>query len=327
VRAPVPGPDKKTIHPYDPADASKPQAINVEDLCTFALARWATVPEARAALAGMQLAWPRETYKARATGHVPWAGPAPCHLALFHHRRGPGGASSSRSGTASPKSWTTGDGVFTHEPFLQEHWAYMDDWDARMRANPAGVYPSVAAVPVPELAEEQGGSVFAAGGGGHGSGSETMFLPLPGDYSGPSRYTRLAMVKKYATEKACWTNESVIAQGEKEELNPAYVVDGQPAANQALLAALQVTNTAYLPRGLSDHGSAGAPIIEWTPLSTLRDHKARHFYIRAANSPVFHRYDLGAIDFSKVGGGSGVSNSPLVTPGTPWFVEAAPATA
>ena len=188
------------------------------------------------------------------------------------------------------------DGVFTNEPFIQEQQKHLDDFEKAMLSNDKGNYPSTKAIMVPEL-EEGGPSVFAAGGGGKDgeeSGDGALFVPFPGDYSGPSRYTRLALVKKYGTDKACWSNDSMIAPGKPEKLNPvrirkavfffffvvfffstenwrrklttfelqnfsqnkkqAYVAGKLPDTNQALLAAMQVTNTVMLPRGVSDHG-------------------------------------------------------------------------
>ena len=68
------------------------------------------------------------------------------------------------------------------------------------------------------------------------------------------------------------------------------------------------------------NSSAGKEIIEWTPFSTLRDHRNAVFYIRAANSPVFKKVDLNNLDFGKLGK-SGIRREPLSTPEKSWWED------
>lgn len=207
-------------------------------------------------------------------------------------------------------------GVFTNEPFIQEQQKHFEDFEKKMLANDKDTYPSTKAIMVPEL--EHGPSVFAPGADAEDG---PKFIPFPGDYSGPSRYTRLALVKKYGTEAACWTNDSLIAKGKKEPLNPAFIQGKLPDTNQALLAAMGITNTVYLPRGVSDHGTTGKEVVEWTPFSALRDHRNDVYYVRAANSPIFKKFDLKKLDWGKIGK-SGFKREPLTTPEKTWWETA-----
>lgn len=303
------------IKEYDPDDEIRKDAINFEDLCTYALARFDSAPDfAKTVNDTTQLVTPAKMYekwaRAMAQGKsdsVPW------HMSITD-RKGRGVIVQIRNGTTEVVD--NRDGVFTNEPFMQEQQKHLDAFEEAMLSNEAKTFPSTKAVMVPEL--EHGPSVFAPGADAEDA---PKFIPFPGDYSGPSRYTRLALVKKYGTEAACWTNNSLIAKGKKEDLNPAYVGGKLPDTNQALLAALGVTNTVYLPRGVSDHGTTGKEIIEWTPLSTLRDHRNDVFYIRAANSPIFKKFDLKKLEWGKLGK-SGIKREALTTPQKMWWETA-----
>jgi len=68
-----------------------------------------------------------------------------------------------------------------------------------------------------------------------------------GDYSGRSRWTRLAMVKQVALGQ-CWNNRSIIWD-EYEVLNPGYVTPQMPKSNPTIMAVMGMLNTVYLPRG------------------------------------------------------------------------------
>lgn len=73
-------------------------------------------------------------------------------------------------------------------------------------------------------------------------------LPLvAGNFSSPSRFTRMAMLKTAAVG-TCWPTE---AGGEVQQLSPGTVPDGYPAASPTLLAVMGIIQSVYLPRGKS----------------------------------------------------------------------------
>jgi penicillin V acylase-like amidase (Ntn superfamily) len=301
------------ISKYNPDDKKKPDALNYEDMCTFALSRFDSAPALKKYInegGNLQLVFPSEIYgawaKVMAQGR---AAVPPWHFSITD-RKGRGIIVQVRDGQV--QALDNKYGVFANEPFLQENEKNTDEFEKKMLSNPPDVYPSVKAVMVPELS---GPSVFAAG-----ADKDIQFLPLPGDYSGPSRFTRMALTLKYATQPTCWDATSMLNKNEKETLNPAFVPSGgAPRTNQALLAVMGITNQVYLPRGMNDHGQAGFA-GEWTPLQALRDHASGAYYLRTANSPLFRQYDMKKINWANTGK-SGIVTVPLTTPGETWFVR------
>ena len=296
---------------YDPQNKAKPDALNYEDLCTFALARFDSTPALKRYIEGnLQLAFPAAIYGKWARLMAQGLADAPPWHFSITDAKGRGIIVQARDGQVQVLD--NKYGVFTNEPFYEEQEKKVAEFERQMLSNPADVFPSVKTVHVPEI--EGGPSIFAAG-----AKNPIGYLPLPGDYSGPSRFTRMALTLKYATKPTCWDATSMLDKKEKETLNPAYVPAGLPKTNEALLAVLGVTNQVYLPRGLTDHGKAGAA-GEWTPFSTLRDHRLKAFYVRTANSPLFRQYHLKMINWTNTGK-RGIVTVPLTTPGETWFVK------
>lgn len=75
-------------------------------------------------------------------------------------------------------------------------------------------------------------------------------FPLPGDDSGPSRFTRLALTKE-AAQSECWRNTSLIFPKLYETLSPGYILKGFPASNPTIMTVMGILNTVYLPRGMT----------------------------------------------------------------------------
>jgi penicillin V acylase-like amidase (Ntn superfamily) len=298
---------------YDAGDKAKPDALNIEDLCAFALARFDSAPALQRYIEGnLALVYPTAIYEkwSRLMAQGARADVPPFWYSIID-AEGRGIVVQVRDGVVQvlPNEY----GAWTNEPFMQEHEKYLEEFEKKMFENPPDVFPSVKAVPVPEL-EEGGPSVFDAGSDG-----KEIYLPLPGGYSGPERFTRMALTLKYATNASCWNDDSLMAKGQKEKLNPAYVAPGLPTSNQALLAVAGISNQVYLPRGMSDHGKAGSG-TEWTPFSALRDHTSKAYYIRAANSPLYRQYNFKEINWVNAGA-QGIVTVPLTTPGETWFVK------
>jgi penicillin V acylase-like amidase (Ntn superfamily) len=297
---------------YNKDDKAKPDALNIEDLCTFALARFDSAQRLADYIKGnLALVYPDGIYDKWAKAMAQGKATVPPFWYSIIDAEGRGIIVQVRDGVV--EVLPNKHGAWTNEPFMQDHEKYLEDFEKKMFENPPDVFPSVKYEPVPELAEG-GPSVFDAGSEGN-----QIYLPLPGGYSGPERFARMALTLKYATNASCWTDDSLIAKGQKEKLNPAYVAPGLPRTNQALLAVAGISNQVYLPRGMSDHGKAGSA-SEWTPISALRDHTSKAYYIRAANSPLYRRYDFKTINWANTGA-NGILSVPLTTPGETWFVE------
>lgn len=299
----------RVIPTYDPQNKAKPDALNVEDMCAFALARFDSAPALKRYIEQrLQLTHPGEIYGEWATLMAQGRHNAPPEHFSITDAKGRGIVVQVRDGQVQVLD--NQYGVFTNEPFLQEQEANVTAFERAMLSNPADVYPSVKRVTVPELKDAQEIKELEEG--------KIKFLPLPGDFSSPSRFTRMALTLKYGTRPTCWNSTSIL-DGTQEPLNPAYVPAGAPPHNQALLAIMGITNEGYLPRGLDDHGMAGSA-AEWTPFASLRDHTSRAFFLRTANSPLYRQYDLKTIDWTNTGK-SGFLTVPLTTPGETWFVK------
>lgn len=289
---------------YDAADKSKPDALNIEDMCAFALARFDSAPALQEYIRGnLALVYPVEIYGEWARAMTEGKHDVPPFHYSITDASGRGVVVQVRDGVV--QALDSKYGVFTNEPFLQEQEKNVEEFERQMLSNPAGVYPSVKSVP--ELAAEKG------------SDKPAVFLPLPGDYSGLSRFTRMALTLKYATAPTCWSADSLIEKGQTEKLNPAYIAPGLPHTNQALLAAMGITNQGYLPRGVDDDGLLDSA-VEWTPFSTVRDHNLKTYYLRVANSPLYRAYDMPTINWANAGEG-GIVTAPLTTPEQTWFVK------
>ncbi|KAF8061948.1 hypothetical protein HT031_004208 [Scenedesmus sp. PABB004] len=128
--------------------------------------------------------------------------------------------------------------VTFHDATRQHHAEYR----RKMFANPKGVAPPVRDLGATDVVDA--------------ATTQHLFWPVPGDYSGPSRFTRLALVKEAALGE-CWRNTSALFPKLYETANPDYVWKGAPASNPTLLTVLGIINTVYLPNGIDDSGGRG----------------------------------------------------------------------
>ena len=151
----------------------------------------------------------------------------------------------------------------THLINQQEQYKNYNKW-VKSHGLRSEVSPLPWAVPLPPASPATKKS-----SGGNGAAGP-RFWPLPGDYSRPSRFTRLAMLRTAALNN-CW-NDTSFYFNDSEPLSPGFVPEGFPKNNPSLLAVMGVLNTAYLPRGVDDDGNNGARPVEFTPTSMLRDH-------------------------------------------------------
>lgn len=88
-----------------------------------------------------------------------------------------------------------------------------------------------------------------------------LYTPLAGDYSSPSRFTRMAMVRAAALA-TCWPT---VAGNESQLLSPGTLPGRQyPQHSPALLAVLGITQTVYLPRGEQLTSAQLSPSVQQT---------------------------------------------------------------
>jgi hypothetical protein len=213
-------------------------------------------------------------------------------------------------------------GVFANSNLYKENVAATEKWLDKLYSNPKGTYPSI----------KDGGAQFRASSepAEKGERRAVTFWAMPGDYSSPSRFTRLAMLLN-ATAATCYSDKSVVVKGKVETTNPAFVPPGLPATNPSLLSVVQVINAAYLPRGQDDGGLA-FDAEEFTPLSMLRDHGragdangagavAPVFYYRTGSNMQYKAIDLGKVEWQKLGP-KGVRRAPATFSPQPWFTPA-----
>ncbi|MCX6281723.1 MAG: linear amide C-N hydrolase [Bacteroidetes bacterium] len=108
---------------------------------------------------------------------------------------------------------------------------------------------------------------------GHGDG----MIGLPGDYSPPSRFVRLAMFEKYTTI--------------------------QPDAASNLLLCEHVINTFTIPFGVIVDKDAKGNVVssESTQWVTFRDITNRILYFKTYDNPTLRKIDLKNIDFGQKG--------------------------
>ncbi len=105
---------------------------------------------------------------------------------------------------------------------------------------------------------------------GHGDG----MLGIPGDYTPPSRFVRLAMFEKFVTQ--------------------------QPDAASNLNLCQHVINTFSIPFGIIVDKDANGNIVsnESTQWVTFRDLTNRQFYFKTYENPTLRKIDLTKLDFS-----------------------------
>uniref|UniRef100_A0A383VDA6 Choloylglycine hydrolase/NAAA C-terminal domain-containing protein n=1 Tax=Tetradesmus obliquus TaxID=3088 RepID=A0A383VDA6_TETOB len=296
--------ETKAINGYS-KDSSKIDAINFMNLGGWALAWYSTVEQLKEALANTQVVWDPE-YDAFGKAISNGLAKVPTLHLVFHDS----------SGASLVVQWRDGKmevldnplGVFANDPLLQDNYKHFEGYRKDMFSNPAGVHPSV------KQAASHGDSKGLLGAS---KGPKPYFWSVPGDYSGPSRFTRLALMKG-AADSECWSAKSLLFPQLFETLSPAYVFKGAPAANQAMLAVMGILNTVYLPRGVSDTGTRGpSGMPEFTLYTTIRDHDNKVFYYRTANNPVYKAIDFNKIDWAGMKGA--VQHSYMVFAEDPWF--------
>lgn len=144
-------------------------------------------------------------------------------------------------------------GIMTNSPSLPWHYTNLRQYLGIEVANP---------IPV-----KFGGFTFSPTG--HGDG----MIGLPGDYSPPSRFVRLAMFEKFA--------------------------DRQPDALSNLNLCQHVINTFTIPFGvIVDRDASGRTVSsESTQWVTFRDATNRVFYFKTYDNPDLRRVDLKKMDF------------------------------
>eukprot|EP00878_Enallax_costatus_P041992 GHUV01048937.1.p1 GENE.GHUV01048937.1~~GHUV01048937.1.p1 ORF type:complete len:296 (+),score=64.01 GHUV01048937.1:336-1223(+) len=278
--------ETKVLPAYD-AQSTKIAAINFIDLPAFLLARYATVAEVEKDLLDeLQVVW-SPTYNA--LGRMISAGTQdapPLHVTV-HDRTGASLVIQYRDGKMEVLRNPLG--VFTNQPLLQEQLQHYQDWMAAHNYT-TDTKPK---------------------------GDQWV---MPGDYSSQSRFIRLAMIKT-ATSRECWPTT---VMDEKQRLSPGFVPRGYPAASPALLAVIGIQQSVYLPRGITDDGTADVPAVEeeTTPYSTLRDHTSATYYYRTGNSLLYRSVAVRALNSRS--GGRGLVHTPLVAPKQPWVIDETP---
>ena len=145
-------------------------------------------------------------------------------------------------------------GIMTNSPSLPWHYTNLRQYIGIENTNP---------IPI-----KAGGFTFNATG--HGDG---MF-GLPGDYTPPSRFVRLAMFEKFATR--------------------------QPDAASNLNLCQHVINTFTIPFGIIVDKNENGEVVsaESTQWVSFRDLTNRIFYFKTYENPDLRKLDLTAIDFS-----------------------------
>jgi choloylglycine hydrolase len=145
-------------------------------------------------------------------------------------------------------------GIMTNSPSLPWHYTNLRQYIGLENINP---------IPV-----KAGG--FAFNPTGHGDG---MF-GIPGDYTPPSRFVRLAMFEKFVTR--------------------------QPDAASNLNLCQHVINTFSIPFGIIVDKDASGNIVssESTQWVTFRDITNRQFYFKTYENPTLRKLDLTKMDFS-----------------------------
>uniref|UniRef100_A0A383W1E2 Choloylglycine hydrolase/NAAA C-terminal domain-containing protein n=1 Tax=Tetradesmus obliquus TaxID=3088 RepID=A0A383W1E2_TETOB len=251
--------EKTTYMPAYHRNSSKTFAINVLDLPAFLLARYATVAEAEKELQQkLQVVWaPYYNALGRFFSYDTQDYP-PLHVTV-HDATGASLVVQFRGRVMQVLRNPLG--VFANQPFLQQQLQHHKNWmlqhNLTVNAKPSG-----------------------------------QKWPLPGDYSSPSRFTRMAMVRAAALA-TCWPT---VAGNESQLLSPGTLPGRQyPQHSPALLAVLGITQTVYLPRGIDDYGQANSPEpSDWevTPYSTLRDHTAKVFFYRTGNNVMYRSVSL-----------------------------------
>ena len=145
-------------------------------------------------------------------------------------------------------------GIMTNSPSLPWHYANLRQYIGLENTNP--------------IAIKAGGFTFAPTG--HGDG----MMGIPGDYTPPSRFVRLAMFERFVTR--------------------------QPDAAKNLNLCEHVINTFTIPFGIIVDKDATGNIVsnESTQWVTFRDLTSRFFYFKTYENPTLRKLDLNQVDFT-----------------------------
>jgi len=148
-------------------------------------------------------------------------------------------------------------GIMTNSPSLPWHYNNLRQYIGLENTNP---------IPV-----RAGGFTFSPTG--HGDG----MMGIPGDYTPPSRFVRLAMFERFVTR--------------------------QPDAPSNLNLCEHVINTFSIPFGIIvDKDSSGNVVsAESTQWVTFRDLTNRFFYFKTYENPTLRKLDLSRVDFTAKG--------------------------
>lgn len=145
-------------------------------------------------------------------------------------------------------------GIMTNSPSLPWHFTNLRQYIGMANVNPIQV--------------KAGGFDFSPTG--HGDG----MLGIPGDYTPPSRFVRLAMFEQFVTR--------------------------QPDAASNLNLSQHVINTFSIPFGIIVDKDVNGNIVsnESTQWVTFRDLTNRQFYFKTYENPTLRMIDLKSLDFS-----------------------------
>ncbi|EFN53454.1 hypothetical protein CHLNCDRAFT_58529 [Chlorella variabilis] len=235
-------------------------AIDQGDVLQYILAMFGTVAELKAAFNnGLQITWNPLFRPASIIGFKkPYV---PCHYGVWDRYNQ---SLVLEFGPNGLNVFTNTLGVFTNNPLFPQQMQYYNAWTTKITSPPYSVPPLNPTI--------------------HG----TTFYPPPGSYNSSDRFTRLAVLK-YAAGRAPW-------HAATDPISPGFAL--KSSSNPALITALDLIQSVYLPKGVDDSGGTGPKETDWTIFTTLRDHTKAVYYWRVANSPRWSKVSLRRVDWA-----------------------------
>jgi choloylglycine hydrolase len=224
-----------------PADSSK--ALAQVMFSDWALGSFSTVDEVRSAISGVKVFFYIDPSKMKL--------PVTVHFIVYDAN---GGCIVVEYDKGLCSIYENPLGIMTNAPSLPWQYTNLRQYIGFDNVNP---------IPV-----KAGGFTFSPTG--HGDG----MLGIPGDYTPPSRFVRLAMFEKFVTQ--------------------------QPDAASNLNLCQHVINTFSIPFGIIVDKDANGNIVsnESTQWVTFRDLTNRQFYFKTYENPTLRKIDLTKLDFS-----------------------------